>query len=99
VSTGSNPAEASTSNNQGVEYVPIEPTNKQLIDEIAEAGRLEVLGEAKPTPFSEAASLMSPVQSSQSDNHTLDLTPFRIAYAKLPYLLRSRRYHQSHNAT
>ena len=66
--------------------------------EIAEAGHLEVFGGADKSaqPLSKPQVVPSPIN--QDYMHGLDVTPFKIAYAKLPYLLRSRRYHQSRNA-
>lgn len=61
---------------------------RKLLDEIAEAGRLEVFGGADK----ESHSIVSPASPPLPDSYGLDITPFKIAYAKLPYLLRSRRY-------
>jgi hypothetical protein len=81
-----------------VEFVPFDHSDPKLIEEMAEEGRREVLGETKQATANEPS---MPLQSSiqggiNGTSYNFDLTPFRIAYAKLPYLLRSRRYrHQS----
>ncbi len=80
-----------------VEYVPLGRTDTQLIEEMAEEGRREVLGETKQAVTDPPVRpLQSSIQGGINDSYGFDLNPFKIAYAKLPYLLRSRRYrHQS----
>ncbi len=64
--------------------------DKKLLEEMAEAGRLEVYGGTDKVSHSSEVSEQMPTMS--GDVYGLELTPFKIAYAKLPYLLRSRRY-------
>lgn len=72
---------------------PYQSVNDQaLLEEMAEAGRLEVFG---GTDRVSHAKKMASVQPFVNSSHQgVDITPFKIAYAKLPYLLKTRRYKQ-----
>ncbi len=80
-------------------YVTSEPlpngTDQQLLEEMAEAGRREVFGGGDKISHSQPVVASS--ASSTLDAAGVDITPFKIAYAKLPYLLRTRRFHPSNN--
>lgn len=67
----------------------------EMLKEIAEAGRLEVYGAADK--IKHIKPLVEPTLINKDYMYGLEITPLKIAYAKLPYLLRSRRYHQSRN--
>ena len=69
----------------------------ETMREIAEAGRLEVFGGADKGAQLPSKPQVMPSPTNQDYMHGLEVTPFKIAYAKLPYLLRSRRYHQGRN--
>jgi len=75
---------------------PEEPTIKsqqELIKEMTEAGRMEVFGGADK--ISHQAVTDTEVNNSAigaMNYQGADITPFKIASAKLPYLLKSRRY-------
>jgi len=78
---------------QSVNYV----NQEQLTQELVAAGRQEV----------QAHSQTNMEQFKQSTAHTLhkhmmhkerDVRPIKIAYSKLPYLLRTRRYHKNSSA-
>ena len=81
-------------------YVSAEPlpssTDQQLLEEMAEAGRREVFGGGDK--ISHAQPVAASTASSTIDPSGIDITPFKIAYAKLPYLLKTRRFHPSNNA-
>lgn len=76
-----------------------EPTSiereDKLMAEMAEAGRLEVFGGADKISHPSPPTISPSIADNHGDTHVLEVTPFRIAYAKLPYLLRSRRYQKS----
>lgn len=81
------------------EPAKIEETNsyqavndQALLEEMAEAGRLEVFGGTDKVSHTKKIAGVQPVVS--SSHQGVDLTPFKIAYAKLPYLLKTRRYKQ-----
>ena len=80
-----------------VEALP-QVNDPEMLREIAEAGRLEVFGGADKISHPATKPLIVPSPVNQDYMHGLDVTPFKIAYAKLPYLLRSRRYHQGNNS-
>ncbi len=82
--------------------VPAQTMNEtdehKLRQEMEEAGRMEVFGGTDKISHNPAPlSLTTQTDTTRSAAHDLNLTPIRIAYAKLPYLLRSRRYHQGNN--
>lgn len=92
---GSNNEQSSSPNQtppiQQQAYVSSEPlpnsTDRKLLEEMAEAGRQEVFGGADK--ISHTQTITNPAKDTYSG---LDITPFKIAYAKLPYLLRTRRF-------
>jgi len=75
--------------------------DQALLDEIVEAGRREVFGKAAKPADLKKASLAHQEQNDIGTiavNQGVDMTLFRIAYAKLPYLLKTRRYRQPFSA-
>lgn len=73
---------------------PIKESNEPkdqnaLMAELVEAGRMEIFGGSDKISH---ASRPTVVQGTAASHQGVDLTPFHIAYAKLPYLLKSRRY-------
>ncbi|MCL4357751.1 PH domain-containing protein [Patescibacteria group bacterium] len=70
-------------------------SEQRLLEEMVEAGRMEVFGGSdKITHFASNDSSLS-LQATSGDDSVdsgLDVSPIKIAYAKLPYLLRHRRY-------
>lgn len=75
-------------------------SDQELLREITEAGRREVFGETDKV--NQDAGPKTPIQKYTETNTqfypALDVTPFRIACAKLPYLLKTRRYRKPFSA-
>lgn len=70
-------------------------SDQALLEEMAEAGRLEVFGGTDKVSHNKKLAIsQQPLISSRQEVQGADLTPFKIAYAKLPYLLKTRRYKQ-----
>ncbi len=89
-----NPTGVNSADKLDIEFVPVDHMDKKLLEEMAEEGRREVLGETiQVANDASSPALQSSIQGGINDAHSFDLSPFRIAYSKLPYLLRSRRYH------
>ncbi len=78
------------------ESLPVS-SERKLLKEMEEAGRREVLG-MTPEKKTHSAFRTSTKNSANSKEPALDVTPFKIAYAKLPYLLRSRRYNPGNSS-
>ena len=81
-------------------FVSTEPlpstADQKLMEEMAEAGRQEVFGGADKISHSQPITTGSITNNPTTDGGLgIDITPFKIAYAKLPYLLRTRRFHPS----
>lgn len=79
-------------------YVNKQPsvgTNQALLDEIAEAGKREVFGEVMSDSLSQANAVDELKQTAYTVAENASLM---IAYSKLPYLLRTRRYRQPYSA-
>lgn len=76
-----NPLPEQKNNNLEVVEKDVDSKAQQaLIDEMVEAGKKEILGEKEN------------IGDHAPQTSQVDITPFRIAYAKLPYLLRNRRF-------
>ncbi len=67
-----------------VEKFEYATTDQAVIDELTRDAKKEIRQHTN-----------QPVPNSQLPNQASDLSPIAIAYAKLPYLLRTRRYRQS----
>lgn len=88
-----------TINAQTKEFIeePNTQNDQELLKEIVEDGRREVFGlknsknsEQKETPIASIKQSTGQIQT----NSRPDMALFNIAYAKLPYLLKTRRYRQ-----
>jgi hypothetical protein len=68
-------------------------SDTKLLKEMEEAGRQEVLGTPPMKKLNGLSQSKPAVPTKDKDEKSeVDITAFKIAYAKLPYLLRSRRY-------
>lgn len=68
--------------------------DRRLLEEMEEAGRLEVFGGTDTISHNKQPIVNSSQMPSEGSFQGIDMNPFKIAYAKLPYLLHDRRYHR-----
>jgi len=71
-------------------YIGRSDNSQQLIDEMIQAGRKEVFGRRDKLNQTNYANKPEIQQADYSRG--FEVSPMKIAYAKLPYLLRTRRY-------
>ncbi len=86
-------------NGQNKEFIeePNTQNDQELLKEIAEDGRREVFGLKNSKTHDESGNSLASNERSTGQfkpNPRPDMTLFNIAYAKLPYLLKTRRYRQ-----
>ena len=77
-----------------------EDSEQRLFEEMVEAGRMEVFGGSDKIMHHDynGANLSSqPATCDYLTENGLDISPIKIAYAKLPYLLRQRRYYSQNS--
>ncbi len=72
-----------------------EDPNQKLMEEMAEAGRMEVFGVGDNISHNESIEDKKENKADFAAGYQgVEVTPFKIAYAKLPYLLNSRRFNK-----
>ncbi len=76
--------EQATDPNQNLDNVDYATTDQSIIDELTRDAKKEIRQHA-----------IKPPETVQLGSKSFELNPINVAYSKLPYLLRTRRYRQS----